>query len=331
MLHVLGLDTEAEDVYRLLLGKPELGVEGVAGTLGLPPRRIREILDRLADLALLAPSWNAAEGIRPVSPEVALNALLARRNAEVLRAQRDIEGAKSAIDDLLSSYRAPEEADPLAPERLLGLEATRLRLEQLAAEITTEALAFAPGGPQPPDNRNASRPLVEAALERGVSVRTVYLDSVCNDVESRAHAERLVALGGQVRTVPALPMRMQILDRRFALVPIDPEDSPKGAVLLKEPGAVTGLLELFERIWEQAVPLGDTPAAPAPLDATPQERALLGLLSDGLTDEAAARKLGVSLRTERRMITDLMKRLDATSRFQLGQQAAKHGLLPPPR
>ncbi|WP_250280907.1 LuxR C-terminal-related transcriptional regulator [Frankia sp. CiP1_Cm_nod2] len=58
----------------------------------------------------------------------------------------------------------------------------------------------------------------------------------------------------------------------------------------------------------------------APSDS---ERLLLRLLSLGAKDEAAARHLGVSVRTVRRMIADLMRRMGARSRFQAGILAAK--------
>ncbi|SBW18549.1 regulatory protein LuxR [Candidatus Protofrankia californiensis] len=57
------------------------------------------------------------------------------------------------------------------------------------------------------------------------------------------------------------------------------------------------------------------------------ERLLLQLLSLGAKDEAAARHLGVSVRTVRRMIADLMRRMDARSRFQAGILAAERGWL----
>ena len=57
------------------------------------------------------------------------------------------------------------------------------------------------------------------------------------------------------------------------------------------------------------------------------ERELLELLSRGLTDEAAGRKLGVSLRTVRRMMADLTTRLGATSRFQAGVRTQQLGWL----
>ncbi len=45
------------------------------------------------------------------------------------------------------------------------------------------------------------------------------------------------------------------------------------------------------------------------------------MLSAGHTDEAASRQLGVSLRTYRRRVAELMAMLDATSRFQAGIRA----------
>ena len=52
---------------------------------------------------------------------------------------------------------------------------------------------------------------------------------------------------------------------------------------------------------------------------------LLKLMASGLTDEAAGRRLGVSARTMRRQMADLMERLDTTSRFEAGLKAAQRG------
>ncbi|MBL7623061.1 helix-turn-helix domain-containing protein [Frankia sp. AgB1.8] len=57
------------------------------------------------------------------------------------------------------------------------------------------------------------------------------------------------------------------------------------------------------------------------------ELLLLALLADGLKDEAVARALGVSVRTVRRMVAELMHRLDARSRFQAALLAQRKGWL----
>ncbi|MEV7420700.1 helix-turn-helix transcriptional regulator [Streptomyces sp. NPDC089919] len=328
MSGVLGLDNESESVYRLMLENPGWGVARIQEELGAERAVVTAALDRLADLELLRPSLADPGVLRPVPPDLALDALLARQQAELARRQQEIEESRIAVAGLLADYSSLRAGRSGAGvERLTGLDAIRARLEELALRARREVLAFAPGGAQTAENRAAGRPLAEAALARGVRLRTVYLDSVANDPGSREHAARLAERGAQTRTVPSLPLRMHIVDREVAVVPLDPADSSQGAVLIREAGALVGFCALFDQVWATASPLGERPVRAADGLALPQEAALLRLLAEGLTDEAAARKLGVSLRTERRMITELSHRLGATSRFQLGQRAAELGLL----
>ncbi|MFI5529613.1 LuxR C-terminal-related transcriptional regulator [Kitasatospora sp. NPDC051853] len=327
MLGALGLDGEAEAVYRLMLQQPAWGITRLAAELARDERAVAAALDRLADLALLRPSWTEAGVMRPVSPQLALEALLARRQAEVARQQQAIEESRAAVAGLLADYAQHRPEHEHGTEHLEDMDAIRRRLEELAHGARFETLSLAPGGPQTAENRAASRPLSEAMLARGVRIRTLYLDSVTNDAGSREHARWLAGLGGETRTVPSLPMRMQVVDREVAMVPLDPADSSRGAALIREPGAIAGFCALFDQLWASGVPLGEAPVVHEEEHVTPQERELLRLLAQGLTDEAAARKLGVSLRTERRMITELSQRLDAASRFQLGRRASELGLL----
>ncbi|MGH4002765.1 MAG: response regulator transcription factor, partial [Pseudonocardiaceae bacterium] len=58
-----------------------------------------------------------------------------------------------------------------------------------------------------------------------------------------------------------------------------------------------------------------------------RERSLLRMFSQGLKDDAIARALGISSRTLRRLMTEVMRKLGATSRFQAGARAMAHGWL----
>jgi DNA-binding NarL/FixJ family response regulator len=61
---------------------------------------------------------------------------------------------------------------------------------------------------------------------------------------------------------------------------------------------------------------------PVPTD---EERAVASLLVTGMTDEMAARRLGLSRRTFRRRLKALMDKLGARSRFQAGFMLAETG------
>ncbi|WP_405010844.1 LuxR C-terminal-related transcriptional regulator [Kitasatospora sp. NBC_01539] len=320
----IGLDPFGEAVYRTMLLHPELDTGGIAERLESAEADVRAALDRLADLALTRPT-GSSDRWRAVNPELGLATLLARQEAEAVRRQQEIERSRAAMAGLIAEYasvHAP--ANQPGIELISNLDEVRDRLVQLASDAAAEVLSFAPGGPQPPQVMEASRTLDQQTLERGVRMRTVYQDSVRNDPATVQYARWLHGLGGAVRTVPTLPLRMILVDNATAIVPIDPEDARKGAVLLRSPGVIAALRALFEQVWEQARPLGEG-VTRGPHGLTAQERELLRLLAEGLTDERAGQRLGVSLRTVRRMMADLMVRMDARSRFQAGIQVAALG------
>ncbi|MFF0430505.1 hypothetical protein ACFYUJ_39885 [Streptomyces sp. NPDC004520] len=333
MLRVLGLDSGTEAVYRLMLEHPSWGMDRLAEALDTDRPTVARALDTLADLALLRPTATAdpSGGPRLVPPRAALGALLDRRQNELARTQLEIDASRAAVADLLTDYSALGR-DPRggAVERFTGDEAVRRLQTDLTGEARGELLALAPttvsgGGPWEIDV-----PLHLDLLARGVRVRLLHLDSTDGTPERRRAVLRLARAGAEIRTLPALPLQLRIVDGGSAALPLDPDDPDRGAVLLREPGALTGLRALFTHLWDEAEPLASTDAdggADGPAAYTPQERALLRLLAEGLTDEAAARRLGVSLRSERRMISGLSERLGAHSRFQLGLQAARSGLV----
>lgn len=159
-------------------------------------------------------------------------------------------------------------------------------------------------------------------LRRGVRYRVLVPDSV------RGHPAaclRLRCLGGdaRIRTVPVVPAGAAVIDATVALFPLTRFSD--GVALVELSGVVDAAVALFEGLWDGAVPLaadGDAGGG--------RERELLALMSAGHTDESAAARLGVSVRTVRRMMSALMARLGARSRFQAGLRAADRGLLTPP-
>ncbi|MFG2229811.1 LuxR C-terminal-related transcriptional regulator [Streptomyces sp. NPDC048723] len=327
MLETLGLDDLSERTYQLMLADPGINVEGIARLTGASPTKVREAMDRLAALSLLRVPVNGDSPVRPVSPEYGLEALLAQQQAELMERQHQMERSRAAAAALIAKFAHLHRpaTDPYI-EHLDGVEAVRERLTKLTENVRDELLAFAPGRAQSKENLNAARPLDERLLGRGVRMRTLYVDSVRSHAPSVAYATWLDAHGGQTRTVATLPLRMIIADREFALVPANPERSEEGAVLLHEPGIVAALCALFEHLWATGMPLLDS----LPADGEQfgrQELEILRLLALGLTDEAVALRLGVSVRTTRRITAKVMERLGVRSRFQAGLRAAELGLL----
>ncbi|MCX4687199.1 LuxR C-terminal-related transcriptional regulator [Kitasatospora purpeofusca] len=327
MLTALGLDAVAESVYRAMLAHPGDGVAALAARLSLAEPQVRNALDHLSELALLRPSADRPGSLRAVSPDVGMEVLMARQQAELAAAQARIEASRAAAAQLIADYAdLRPEANTPDVEQLVGLDRIRDRLSRFSREAREEIMTFAPEGGQKPEHIEAAKPLDRTLLERGVRIRTIYLDSVRNSPHTVEYVNWLAALGGRVSTVPELPTRMIIVDRSAAVIPVRSDDTAAGAVVLTGQGMLTVLCALFESVWAGAQPLGAT----ASLDQdglTAQERTALTLLADGHTDDAIAKRLGVSPRTARRIATDLMERLEARSRFQAGARAAQAGWL----
>ncbi|WP_327735597.1 helix-turn-helix transcriptional regulator [Streptomyces nojiriensis] len=328
MLQTLGLGADVEAVYRGMLADPSGGISELSARLGLTETQVREGLDRLVDLDLLRPSRDCPGGLRAVRPELGLELLLRRQEEELARQQQELARSKAAAAQVVSEYaELSPNTEVDGAERLVGMDAIQSRLEQLAHGLTRECLAILPGGALSEASLEASRPLDRRALARGIEMRSVYQDSARNDATTLAYARWLTEQGGQVRTSPLLPPRLLIFDRAVAVVPIDPDHSRLGALCTSAPGIVASLTTLFEQTWNSAVPLGADRPRPSDTRPTATELELLKLLASGMTDEAAAKRLGVSLRTVRRQMAALMERLHATSRFEAGLKAAQQGWL----
>jgi DNA-binding CsgD family transcriptional regulator/sugar-specific transcriptional regulator TrmB len=328
VLQKLGLSETAEAVYQAMLAKPRLNIAELCDYLGLSEQEIRVGIDDLVRFTLLRESRDEPGQLRTVSPEIGLEVLLRRQEEDVARHHLELATTKARVADVIAHYAEVRPNTPFGGTHcMLGLDAIQTQLEVLAKNLTSECISVMPGGAQSRESLRASQPLDEGALDRGISLLTLYQDSMRNDPDTLAYAQWLTRLGGQVRTAPVLPPRMLIFDRKIAIIPTEPTDSKLGALRTTEYGFVSSLTMVFEQAWDSAIPLGTVITADADTGLTPLDRELLKLLATGITDEAAGRRLGVSARTVRRQVAALMERLNATSRFEAGSKAAQRGWL----
>jgi DNA-binding NarL/FixJ family response regulator len=177
-----------------------------------------------------------------------------------------------------------------------------------------------------PRARSAVAERMHAPGKDGFTVRKLWSPLVLADETQRAHLLRLDAGGAQVRISSApLPHETIILDRRVAILAGQPTPLGREYTVTTSPALVGGIHSLFTAAWEAAIDLGAYLRGEVPKLA-PEAREILRALGAGLTDEAAARRLGTSLRTYRRRVAELMTTLDAESRFQAGVRAGELGL-----
>jgi DNA-binding CsgD family transcriptional regulator len=289
---------------------------------------VRAALEELSECALARPCTEDQNQVRPVNPLLGFEALIARQQAKLAAHQQQLEESRAVIAEALAQYGLEyDTGNSVGIRHLEGIEAIREQLELLNSTVTEEFLTLAPGGAQTVANMAASQPLNRRLLERGVRMRTIYLDSIRRDPPTMAHAEWLESLGARVRTAPTLPNRVIIIDRRTALVATHSDNTSASAVLIQHLGVVTLVCALFESIWESAEPISIPPASDH-AGLTRQRAEVLRLMAQGNTDDSIANSLGISARTVRRIASGLLEHLDARSRFQAGVHAVQRGYLP---
>lgn len=175
----------------------------------------------------------------------------------------------------------------------------------------------------PPDDVVAQ---VAAQVADGLQLRKLYSPAAVADPADAAHLSQIAAVGVRVR-ICRTPLAHEtiIIDRRVAILAGPMGDGPREFHVITAPDVVAGVRSLYQATWAGATELADYLPAPPPY-VDEQGMAILRLLSAGHKDEAAARSLGVSVRTYRRRVADLMALLGAESRFQAGDRARALGL-----
>jgi hypothetical protein len=194
-------------------------------------------------------------------------------------------------------------------------EAVRLLLSETAANSSGEALCMQPGSGWSAEGLDDAQNHELEMLDRGVRLRVLNQHTARFDTPSRERAAKLIESGAEVRTAGALLGNLFIFDRATAFVLLGDEDG--GAVVVKESALVDFLCSCFEHVWATAKEF-DTRRSETDVVSRDMKQEIVKMLISGAKDEAIARRLGVSVRTCRKHIGQVMQMFGATSRFQFG-------------
>ncbi|MET7766692.1 helix-turn-helix domain-containing protein [Streptomyces sp. NPDC005336] len=340
-------------VYAAALRDTAWRPEGIQAAEGWTESDITSAIDWLVDMGLLVRTSTTASGWLALPPEGAMGNLLLDTYQDLAYLLDRTRHTRESLPLVLTEFQAvhSRHQSEARLQLVTGEEQVKAALEGALHSARREIVAM---HTERPRTHAFNEPYL-LALQRGLSVRSIHLDSSAAIPTVSGYLHQLSALGGEVHTAATLPLQLSVIDQGLILLPATddllPNGEGTGLVVLRSSVLGVVLHELFAHCWTNSSLLlpplleqmntGVKPqdrAEPATYSSRQRDtqslrqrhQALLRMLAAGMTDEAIGRKLGVHVRTVRRRVSDLAAALGADSRFQAGVNAERAGWLGEP-
>jgi DNA-binding CsgD family transcriptional regulator len=234
--------------------------------------------------------------------------------------ERALLSARALVDAAISNHRRQTTSPPIV-ELPDDEDTVSMTVRRLVALTRTELICV----PSPVRYRSWPALAEMGTLPpRGIAVRMLCAPDTMLTADGAEFVEHAVANGIEARVSDSTLPELLMADDRVALIRPNPDETAPATVAYA-PSILHTLRALFTSTWRSARPALEHLAAEPD---GPLTRDILYCLSAGHKDDAAARKLGLSVRTYRRHVAELLREMGAASRFQAGVRAAELRLLP---
>jgi DNA-binding CsgD family transcriptional regulator len=299
LITALGFSTDVARLYERVLSLSGRPFDEVTVHLGLSRAEFEVLAAPLieAEIVEVGP-----EAMDVLTPAVALSRMLEAAAERARRAQ--LEESLQPIDGEV--FRARSRSETLST----------------IVQHTTGDLAWLMPDQWRLPSEGAMNQLLDEVVASGRRARGIYPVRALSEAPGVLQARAEV--GEEIRVLPEVAARLLVIGTTHALLPEPLGEMTMPRILVRQRGIVEALGMLFEQMWHQASPLA---AYERGVRGDELRRQLLQQLASGAQDEQVARRLGLSLRTVRRRVAEVMAELGAESRFQAGVEAARRGWL----
>jgi len=320
VLSALGVSPADERRYQQVLPLSGSPIASVAAALGVDRTEVPTVLAGLVRHGIVTIDHGHLTVLRTAD---VLSAAIAREAANADLVQARLDDLSRAIPLLVGagSRPGPGEVDDVhALDGEVSAGGNPLVLLTDIIEQTGGDLLFLRPDTWAMPRESAMSRVVGRAVASGRRSRAVYPLRALHEAPETLQVR--VEEGEEVRLIDDLPTRLFVIAGTHAILPepLGFSDSPR--LLVRQGSLVAALTLLFELYWERAVPVHEVSGA-----NRAERTFILRQLQSGAKDEQIARTMGLSLRTVRRRVSDLMIELGADTRFQAGAEAVRRGWL----
>lgn len=324
-----GVESAAHGAYRAMVA----GAGRHPGPAGAAAPLPKDVQRWLGERHLLDPGRG-----RVSSPERALHDLLEEHRERLCRSWEELHRGLDAFDDVLRLVPGMGNAGRETVEAEFFADRARLRqrIDDLDALCRQQVLGLRSTFPAP-ELLEEGLDMDLRMLARGVDLRLLVSTRAARSTGAARYLSVLMENGARIRVTTTVPLHLNVVDRAVTIMALGGSRNgtdASGDVILHSTRLAECFAQVFEHHWSVGRPCAagaDRPGSGGSAeDYSPREREILALLATGAKDEAIARRLGCSERTLRRLLTALIAKLGAESRFAAGARAAGLGLLDRP-
>lgn len=319
-LSVLGFSARDEGLYRVLLRRSPTSYDELAALVAQPTRQVVADVDRFVAAGLAAVRGGAVVAL---PPEEALGRLIGEEGQRLRSVREQLDALEGMLPSLAAEHRVEQapRGRPLSVELVEGGDVVRL-IRDLTAAGTGDLMWLRPDQWRLREGAEIDD-WVRELLASGRRSRAIYPARVLE--EAPEVVRQRAALGEHVRILAEVPGRLALVRQSAALIPETFGIDDGRRLVVRQPSIVGALTMLFESLWDRALAVPGMEAAEHGAEGASSRRLLLDQLAAGVKDEQIARTLGMSLRTVRRRVAELLDELGADSRFQAGVEAVRRG------
>jgi sugar-specific transcriptional regulator TrmB len=313
------LQNEAGDLFQKIVMKGSIAGDDVRIA---PGGTDHESFAFLLDLGLVALD-PTTESYLPVDPAIVQSRVVAPMGQRAAELLAESTGWAHTFAELGLAFRRTAPSD-LPIVEIRGLPNINRFLVAAVGDAETELLTAQPDGARSAAVLDVALERDRRALARGIKMRTLYQHSARRSMATREYVESVTRLGAEVRTLDEFFNRLIVVDRRLAIIP--GSDSSDVAIAIHDPNLVTYLADIFERSWERAHVFTDRESTTEREIADDVHKMTVRMLVEGHSDNASAKRVGVSTRTYAAYVASLKAEYNVETRFQLGYAIAQQEL-----
>lgn len=309
------LQNGAGDLYQRLVVEGSVKQDDERIAPGGPEHRSFTLL---LDLGLMALD-PTTDHYLPVDPAIVQSRVVAPMGQRAAELLAESTGWATTFAELGLAYRRTVPDDTSTVE-IRGISNINRFLTSVVGDAESELLTAQPEGARSATVLAAALERDKYALARGVRMRTLYQHSARRSLVTREYVEEVTRAGAEVRTLDEFFNRLIVVDRRLAVVP--GTGGADVAIVIHDVSLVAYLADIFERFWERALAFNDRESSTEREIADDVHKMTVRMLVEGHSDNASAKRIGVSTRTYAGYIASLKAEYNVETRFQLGYAIA---------